>query len=382
MIRMVALHWLIASLYLFGVQDMFNASDNLAEHFEFLDQQPKIFPGEAIACWCTGIRHGCIEHDGNLSDGLVKTQRNAKKEASCIRDWMQVLSMVQFKGVLSLSRYHLHTQPDPSRSFVMNCNILWWKRPRTAAYGDPIKHVEVHAWSMHGMQWMYAWVLELVIFSERQLFPRKVLHGLSMELQPGKTTALVGASGSGKSTSVKLGLVKWIQIYIRALEIDFLLLNNVVKWSMSMRRPICLIWYRSRGSWFSDIMIPWKVQSWSMECLWKTGTWPICIDTWWLAQLYVHLMAEAQHQWLVCSSFWCDAIRHWWLKSLSCSILLCDKTFFMAFPIAVLILIPRTECKQSFPSSMDNLGWYDIICTKPTISHYINNMQYLALLYG
>ena len=34
---------------------------------------------------------------------------------------------------------------------------------------------------------------------------RKVLHGLSMELQPGKTTALVGASGSGKSTSVKLG---------------------------------------------------------------------------------------------------------------------------------------------------------------------------------
>lgn len=29
-----------------------------------------------------------------------------------------------------------------------------------------------------------------------------------MELQPGKTTALVGASGSGKSTSVKLGLVK------------------------------------------------------------------------------------------------------------------------------------------------------------------------------
>jgi len=35
--------------------------------------------------------------------------------------------------------------------------------------------------------------------------PRKVLHGLSIELQPGKTTALVGASGSGKSTSVKLG---------------------------------------------------------------------------------------------------------------------------------------------------------------------------------
>lgn len=34
---------------------------------------------------------------------------------------------------------------------------------------------------------------------------RKVLHGLSMELQPGKTTALVGASGSGKSTTVQLG---------------------------------------------------------------------------------------------------------------------------------------------------------------------------------
>ena len=67
----------------------------------------------------------------------------------------------------------------------------------------------------------------------------------------------------------------------------FLLIKNVVKWSMSMRWQICLIWYRSRGSWFSDIMIPWKVQSWSMECLWKTGTWPICIDIWWLAQLYV-----------------------------------------------------------------------------------------------
>ena len=28
-------------------QDLFNRSDNLAEHFEFLDQQPKIFPGLA-----------------------------------------------------------------------------------------------------------------------------------------------------------------------------------------------------------------------------------------------------------------------------------------------------------------------------------------------
>lgn len=132
-----------------------------------------------------------------------------------------------------------------------------------------------------------------------------------------------------------------------------------------MLRPVCLIWYSSRGSWFSDIMIPWKVQSWLMECLWKTGTWPICIDIWWLAQLYVHLMAEAQHQaariWRFIWQKLC-AIRHWWLKSLFCSILLCDKTFFMAFPIAILILIPRTKCMQCFRS----YGQSRLVWTTPT----------------
>lgn len=110
------------SLYTFGVQDMFNASDNLAEHFEFLDQQPKIFPGEtSIWCMLMQQRFTWLHRTPRKSVGiLVKTQRNVKKEASYIGDWMQVLSMVQFKGVLSLSRYHLHTQPGLSRSFVMN----------------------------------------------------------------------------------------------------------------------------------------------------------------------------------------------------------------------------------------------------------------------
>lgn len=110
------------SLYTFGVQDMFNASDNLAEHFEFLDQQPKIFPGEtSIWCMLMQQRFTWLHRTPRKSVGiLVKTQRHVKKEASYIGDWMQVLSMVQFKGVLSLSRYHLHTQPGLSRSFVMN----------------------------------------------------------------------------------------------------------------------------------------------------------------------------------------------------------------------------------------------------------------------
>lgn len=189
-----------------------------------------------------------------------------------------------------------------------------------------------------------------------------------MELQPGKTTALVGASGSGKSTSVKLGLVKsrFIVLYIRALEEIIFSQKPCKVGQWSMLRPVCLIWYSSRGSWFSDIMIPWKVQSWLMECLWKTGTWPICIDIWWLAQLYVHLMAEAQHQaariWRFIWQKLC-AIRHWWLKSLFCSILLCDKTFFMAFPIAILILIPRTKCMQCFRS----YGQSRLVWTTPAV---------------
>eukprot|EP00439_Symbiodinium_sp_Y106_P072976 s725_g13.t1 len=84
------------------VEDLFNRSDNLAEHFEFLDQQPKIFPGT---------------YDGPVS-GEVK-----------------------FEDV----SFAYPTRPE-----------------------------------------------------------QKVLHELSMELQPGKTTALVGASGSGKSTTVQL----------------------------------------------------------------------------------------------------------------------------------------------------------------------------------
>ncbi|CAE7325087.1 Tap2, partial [Symbiodinium pilosum] len=84
------------------VEDVFNRSDNLAEHFEFLDQQPKIFPGT---------------YDGPVSGEVI------------------------FQDV----SFAYPTRPE-----------------------------------------------------------QKVLHELSMELQPGKTTALVGASGSGKSTSVQL----------------------------------------------------------------------------------------------------------------------------------------------------------------------------------
>eukprot|EP00930_Biecheleria_cincta_P020784 TRINITY_DN15556_c2_g1_i2.p1 TRINITY_DN15556_c2_g1~~TRINITY_DN15556_c2_g1_i2.p1 ORF type:complete len:637 (-),score=140.43 TRINITY_DN15556_c2_g1_i2:157-2067(-) len=84
------------------IEDLFNKSDNLAEHFEFLDQQPKIFPGT---------------HAG------------------------PVVGRVEFQGV----------------------SFAYPSRPE-----------------------------------------QKVLHELSMELHPGKTTALVGASGSGKSTSVQL----------------------------------------------------------------------------------------------------------------------------------------------------------------------------------
>lgn len=84
------------------VEDMFNASDNLAEHFEFLDQQPKVFPG---------------------------------------------------------------------------------------TYNGPVQGRVV---------------FEEVSFAYPTRPEQKVLHGLSIELQPGKTTALVGASGSGKSTSVQL----------------------------------------------------------------------------------------------------------------------------------------------------------------------------------
>ena len=36
-------------------QDLFNRSDNLAEHFEFLDQQPKIFPGLASKQGFVGV---------------------------------------------------------------------------------------------------------------------------------------------------------------------------------------------------------------------------------------------------------------------------------------------------------------------------------------
>eukprot|EP00913_Durusdinium_trenchii_P032450 g30381.t1 len=82
--------------------DLFNTSDSLAEHFEFLDQQPKIFPGT---------------YDGPVEGHVV------------------------FEDV----SFAYPTRPE-----------------------------------------------------------QKVLHGLSMELQPGKTTALVGASGSGKSTTVQL----------------------------------------------------------------------------------------------------------------------------------------------------------------------------------
>ncbi|CAK9116013.1 unnamed protein product [Durusdinium trenchii] len=84
------------------VEDLFNTSDSLAEHFEFLDQQPKIFPGT---------------YDGPVEGHVV------------------------FEDV----SFAYPTRPE-----------------------------------------------------------QKVLHGLSMELQPGKTTALVGASGSGKSTTVQL----------------------------------------------------------------------------------------------------------------------------------------------------------------------------------
>jgi len=84
------------------IEELFSMSDNLTEHFEFLDQQPKVFPGAYAG---------------------------------------QVNGHVEFRGV----------------------SFAYPSRPE-----------------------------------------QTVLHGLSMELQPGKTTALVGASGSGKSTTVQL----------------------------------------------------------------------------------------------------------------------------------------------------------------------------------
>ncbi|CAJ1368059.1 unnamed protein product [Effrenium voratum] len=99
------------------VEDIFNISDNLAEHFEFLDQQPKVFPGT---------------YDGPVEGHVV------------------------FEDVT----FAYPTRPE-----------------------------------------------------------QKVLHGLSMELQPGKTTALVGASGSGKSTSVQL-IFRYYDPYEGAILID------------------------------------------------------------------------------------------------------------------------------------------------------------------
>ena len=157
MIRMVALHWLIASLYLFGVQDMFNASDNLAEHFEFLDQQPKIFPGEAIdACWCsTGIRHGCIEHDGNLSDKEMPKKKLLVFVVECrYFRWSSSRACCLWAGIICI--------PNPTRAEALLWTVTFCdENGLVQQHGDPIKHVEVHAWSMHGMQWMYAWVLDL-----------------------------------------------------------------------------------------------------------------------------------------------------------------------------------------------------------------------------
>ncbi|CAJ1400620.1 unnamed protein product [Effrenium voratum] len=100
------------------VEDIFNISDNLAEHFEFLDQQPKVFPGT---------------YDGPVEGHVV------------------------FEDVT----FAYPTRPE-----------------------------------------------------------QKVLHGLSMELQPGKTTALVGASGSGKSTSVKQLIFRYYDPYEGAILID------------------------------------------------------------------------------------------------------------------------------------------------------------------
>ena len=76
---------------------MFNASDNLAEHFEFLDQQPKVFPG-----WAEVLTH--------------REQTRLLFFIALIEAHM----MVQFKGMLFLRRYHLPTQPDQSRGLIMD----------------------------------------------------------------------------------------------------------------------------------------------------------------------------------------------------------------------------------------------------------------------
>ena len=90
----------------FNLQDMFNASDNLAEHFEFLDQQPKVFPG-----WAKVLTH------------------RAQTRVLFFTARIEAHIMVQFKGVLFLRRYHLPIQPDQSRSLIVDQEFLEYYVP-------------------------------------------------------------------------------------------------------------------------------------------------------------------------------------------------------------------------------------------------------------
>ena len=51
------IYLILLDILAWSAQDIFNISDNLAEHFEFLDQQPKVFPGlPNSACTCVHTR--------------------------------------------------------------------------------------------------------------------------------------------------------------------------------------------------------------------------------------------------------------------------------------------------------------------------------------
>ena len=147
--ELIWLHWLITSsycmsLYTFGVQDMFNASDNLAEHFEFLDQQPKIFPGEtSIWCMLMQQRFTWLHRTPRKSVGILGEDPKKCEKRGFLHWWLNAGTFdgpVQGRVVFEQVSFAYPTRPEQKLCYehlwTTFCNENGGQR-----HGDPQKHL-------------------------------------------------------------------------------------------------------------------------------------------------------------------------------------------------------------------------------------------------